>query len=168
MQVKGNATHDKEKIQNPKWRKYLARAVLSWLWYVRLFGPCCSVVLKNISGWSGATSHWHWIKARGKGTTPLPTALPFSLCLQSQPSTHCAPSKIQNGFIYTSLSFTLLDILLPTRKGKKESRAHCHADAASTCWPQGEFPNAAISHVPIDPASVPVDHKKMVKSLCHT
>lgn len=122
MQVKGNATHYKENIHNPKWRKYLPRTVLIWLWYLRSLGPCFSV-LKHISGWSGATSHWHSIKAQGRGTTTLPTALPFLLRLQSWPSTHCAPSKIQNGLIYTDISFTLLDVLLATWKGKKERSA---------------------------------------------
>lgn len=131
------------KIPNPKWRKYLPRTVLSWHWYVRLLGSCFSV-LKNVSGWSGATSYCHWIKARGRGTTPLPTALPSSLCLQPQPSTHCVPRKIKKIHIYTGLSFTLLHILLSTRKRTKEGRAHFHEDAASTCWPQGEFPNTAM------------------------
>lgn len=109
------------------------------------------------------------IESKHKGEEIHPFPLPcLSHCVCSPspaPTVHPAKYKI---YIYTSLSFTPLDVLLATRKTKKERRAHCHVDAASTCSAQGVFPNAAISHFPIDPAAVPVDAKQMVKYPCHT
>lgn len=152
----------------------MARTTLSWHWFVRSFGLWFSVILEKFSECSGATCQRLWIKAQEQGSMPLPAALPcteLAPYLQSQPSTHCAPSKIHNGFIYTSLSFAVSDISFATREGKKERRAHCLSGAASIHWPgiarvvQGEFPNAAISHFTIDPGAVPADAKRIVKSL---
>lgn len=169
MQDKGNVKHYKEKIQNPKWRKYLPKIVLTG------FGMSECLVLVLVF-WRTFLDEVEPqvtnIQPKHKGEElhpfpPLPTALPFSLCLQSQPSTHCAPSKIQNGFIYISLSFTLLDVFLATRKVKKERRA----PSCRCCLyllTSGKFPNAAMSHFPMDPATMPLDAKKVLKSPCHT
>lgn len=56
---------------------------------------------------------------------------------------------------------------LPLEKERKRE-VRSHVDAASTCWPQGEVPNAAMNHFLIDPVAVPVDAKKVVKSPHHT
>lgn len=118
MQVKGSATHYdyKEKIQNPKWRKYLPRTALSWLWHVRLLRSCLSV-LKNVFGWSRAqVTDTEWKHMREElHLFPVP-CLSHCACSPS-PAPTVLPAKSKKIHIYTSLSFTLFCMFcLPLEK----------------------------------------------------
>lgn len=101
-------------------------------------------------------------KHKGEELHPLPPLCLSHCALSPSPAPTVLPAKSKMDS-FTPVSLSLFQMFcLPLEKERREG----HTVMRVLPLPQGEFPNSAMSHFPVNPAAVPIHAKKAVKSLC--